>query len=153
MQHSYKPPLSQRLARHLVGLYPAGWRERYAEEMLLILEDNPPTWKTLLNLFIHLFDAYLLLCFMGGGVAYYRPRTSNDNSANDLLHFIPAHKCDALRAGCPAAIHPAWRAAHPAGSLLASDKGAPVSCSGSVPAGSCKSFVYDRSDGCGTDCF
>src|SRR5579883_1746700 len=50
---------SQRWARRLIACYPASWRQRYSEEMLLILEDAPPTRKTLLNLFISLFDAYL----------------------------------------------------------------------------------------------
>jgi hypothetical protein len=49
----------QRLAGYLIALYPACWRERYAEEMLLILEEMPPTFKTILNLCLHIFDAYL----------------------------------------------------------------------------------------------
>ncbi|HEY6406579.1 MAG TPA: hypothetical protein VIY29_03815 [Ktedonobacteraceae bacterium] len=58
MQHASKPPRSYRWAVCLIGLYPPSWRERYAAEMLMILEDAPPTWKTVLNLFINLFDAY-----------------------------------------------------------------------------------------------
>lgn len=50
---------TQRWARRLIACYPASWRKRYAEEMLLILEDAPPTRKTVLNLFLNLFDAYL----------------------------------------------------------------------------------------------
>ncbi|GCE05220.1 hypothetical protein KDAU_25490 [Dictyobacter aurantiacus] len=41
----------------LIRLYPAAWRERYAEEMIQILEDSPPTLLTLCNLFISLIDA------------------------------------------------------------------------------------------------
>src|SRR5579863_4429214 len=58
MQHTSKPTRSHRWATCLIGLYPPSWRERYAAEMLMILEDAPPTWKTVLNLFINLFDAY-----------------------------------------------------------------------------------------------
>ncbi len=47
------------LATSLVALYPASWRERYSEEMVMLLEDAPPTLKTLLNLSINLFDAHL----------------------------------------------------------------------------------------------
>lgn len=54
-----KPTLYQRWARSLIELYPASWRERYADEMLLLLEDAPPTFKTVCNLFIHLFDAHI----------------------------------------------------------------------------------------------
>ena len=49
----------QHLAVYLIALYPACWRERYAEEMLLILEEMPPTFKTILNLCLHIFDAHL----------------------------------------------------------------------------------------------
>lgn len=57
MQHT-KRTLYQRWAGFLIACYPASWRQRYAEEMLQILEDSPPTLKTILNLFLHLFDAY-----------------------------------------------------------------------------------------------
>jgi MFS family permease len=58
MQHT-KRTLYQRWARRLIACYPTCWRQRYAEEMLLILEDSQITLKTMLNLFMHLFDAYL----------------------------------------------------------------------------------------------
>lgn len=58
MQHTSKPTRTHRWAICLIGLYPPSWCERYADEMLMILEDAPPTWKTVLNLFINLFDAY-----------------------------------------------------------------------------------------------
>lgn len=57
--HHAQHILYLRWARRLIALYPVSWRTRYAEEMLLILEDSPPTLKTIFNLFIHLFDAYL----------------------------------------------------------------------------------------------
>ncbi len=57
--HHAKRILYQRWARRLIAFYPTRWRERYSDEMLLILEDSPPTAGTILNLFIHLFDAYL----------------------------------------------------------------------------------------------
>lgn len=59
MRSSDKPTLARHLASRLIALYPAGWRARYAEEMLLVLEDAPPNLKTILNLLIHLFDAHL----------------------------------------------------------------------------------------------
>ena len=59
MRHSFKSTLYQRLARCLITLYPASWRERYADEMLLILEEVPPTLITLFNLVISLIDASL----------------------------------------------------------------------------------------------
>jgi hypothetical protein len=58
-QMKHKSTLYQRWATNLVRLYPAAWRERYGEEMLLILEASSPTLMTLLNLFINLFDAHL----------------------------------------------------------------------------------------------
>lgn len=58
MQHM-RHTLYQRWARRLIECYPTCWRQRYAEEMLLILEDSQPTLKTVLNIFLHLFDAYL----------------------------------------------------------------------------------------------
>lgn len=46
-------------ARLLIGWHPASWHQRYVEEMLLILEDAPPTLKTIFNLLVHHCDAYL----------------------------------------------------------------------------------------------
>ncbi|GHO48522.1 hypothetical protein [Ktedonospora formicarum] len=54
-----KSTFSQRCARCLIRWYPTRWRNRYAEEMLLILEDAPPTFTTLFNLLFSLCDAYL----------------------------------------------------------------------------------------------
>lgn len=56
---SAKPTFYQYWARCLVKNYPATWRERYTDEMLLVLEDAQPTLKTILNLSISLLDAYL----------------------------------------------------------------------------------------------
>jgi hypothetical protein len=46
-------------ARRLLHLYPAGWQERYADEMLAILEEHPPTFWTLVDLLLSLCDAHL----------------------------------------------------------------------------------------------
>ncbi|HEY7416590.1 MAG TPA: hypothetical protein VH593_15475 [Ktedonobacteraceae bacterium] len=45
-------------AQRLIAGYPARWRQRYAEEMLQILQDSQPTLKTILNLVLSLVDAY-----------------------------------------------------------------------------------------------
>lgn len=58
MQRTSKPTLYQLWSANLIRLYPVTWRERYAEEMLLILEDAPPTLLTILDLFLHLCDAH-----------------------------------------------------------------------------------------------
>lgn len=73
MQH-VKLTFYQRWAIHLVKLYPASWRERYAEEMLLILEDSQPTLKTICNIIIHLIDAYLHQNLVGGRTPYMLQR-------------------------------------------------------------------------------
>jgi MFS family permease len=58
MHYTFLSRLSLRCARYLIERYPASWRERYSEEMLLLLEDCPPTFTTVINLIFHLFDAY-----------------------------------------------------------------------------------------------
>lgn len=58
MQYTFLSRLSLRCARYLIEHYPVSWRERYSEEMLLLLEDCPPTFTTVINLIFHLFDAY-----------------------------------------------------------------------------------------------
>lgn len=50
---------TQYCARLLITCYPGSWRQRYAEEMLQILEYTNPTYKTLFNLLLQLCDAYL----------------------------------------------------------------------------------------------
>ncbi|MBX5437126.1 MAG: hypothetical protein IRZ33_07910 [Alicyclobacillaceae bacterium] len=39
-----------RLAKWLVRLYPRGWRQRYADEMMAVLEQHSVTWRTLADL-------------------------------------------------------------------------------------------------------
>jgi hypothetical protein len=46
-------------AKRLLQLYPACWRERYADEMLAILEEHPPTFWTFTDLLLSLCDAHL----------------------------------------------------------------------------------------------
>lgn len=58
MQHTSLTLFYLRCARYLVKCYPTSWRERYSEEMLLLLEDFPPTFRTVINLLFHLVDAY-----------------------------------------------------------------------------------------------
>lgn len=58
MQYTFLSRLYLRCARYLIERYPVSWRERYSEEMLLLLEDCPPTFITVINLIFHLFDAY-----------------------------------------------------------------------------------------------
>ena len=38
------------LARALIGRYPRAWRDRYADELLALIEDAPPRWRDLLDL-------------------------------------------------------------------------------------------------------
>jgi hypothetical protein len=50
---------SQRLARAFVALYPEAWRERYGEEMLALLEDDPPGVRGLASLLAGAAGAHL----------------------------------------------------------------------------------------------
>ena len=43
-------PLAARLSRFLVGCYPRRWRQRYAAELLEVLDQHRPTARTVLNL-------------------------------------------------------------------------------------------------------
>jgi len=43
----------------LIHLYPAYWQERYADEMLAILEERPATLWTFVDMLLSLCDAYL----------------------------------------------------------------------------------------------
>ena len=57
------PPLAARLSRFLVGCYPRRWRQRYAAELLEVLDQHQPTARTVLNLWAgavstHLDPAY-----------------------------------------------------------------------------------------------
>src|SRR5690242_16961432 len=91
MQYSDKPALYLRWARCLVKLYSAGWRERYGEEMLMILEDSMPTLKTILNLLLHLFDAYLHENLVAGRTPYMLQRMRSNELAvygATLIFFV-----------------------------------------------------------------
>jgi hypothetical protein len=43
-------PLAVRLSRFLLGCYPPRWRQRYAAELLEVLDQHQPTARTVLNL-------------------------------------------------------------------------------------------------------
>ena len=49
----------QRLARALVALYPEAWRERYGDEMIALLEDDPPGMRGLASLLAGAAGAHL----------------------------------------------------------------------------------------------
>jgi hypothetical protein len=51
--------LPLRLARGALRLYPAAWRERYAEEMLHVLQQHRVTVWTVLDVLVGAFDAHL----------------------------------------------------------------------------------------------
>ncbi len=51
-----RPPFLHRL---LVGCYPTRWRERYADELLLVLADRESGWRDLPNLAGGVLDAWL----------------------------------------------------------------------------------------------
>ena len=52
-------PLAARLSRFLVGCYPRRWRQRYAEELLEVLDQHRPTARTVLNLWAGAVSAHL----------------------------------------------------------------------------------------------
>ncbi len=52
-------PLAGRLSRFLVGCYPRRWRQRYAEELLEVLDQHRPTARTVLNLWADAVSAHL----------------------------------------------------------------------------------------------
>jgi hypothetical protein len=47
------------LGRLLVGLYPQAWRQRYREEVLALMEDDPPGVRGLASLLLGASDAHL----------------------------------------------------------------------------------------------
>ncbi len=53
------PPLAARLSRFLVGCYPRRWRQRYAEELLEVLDQHRPTARTVLSLWAGAVSARL----------------------------------------------------------------------------------------------
>ena len=81
--HATKRMLYQRCARRLVNSYPHRWRERYGTEMLLILEDSPPSAKTVLNLLLHLCDAYLHQTLVQEGI----PNMLQRMRSNELIIY------------------------------------------------------------------
>jgi hypothetical protein len=89
MQHTFRSHLSLRCARYVIAQYPLCWRERYAEEMLLLLEDHPPTFSTIINLVVHLFDAYMHPHLPGGVLPdmWRRMRTSELSIYSSALVF------------------------------------------------------------------
>lgn len=56
------------LIRQVLRLYPAAWRERYLEEMLLVLERHPVTLWTAADLLLGALDARLHADFLPGRV-------------------------------------------------------------------------------------
>jgi hypothetical protein len=48
-----------RLSRFLVGCHPRRWRQRYADEMLDVLDQYQPTERTVLNLWVSAVSAQL----------------------------------------------------------------------------------------------
>ena len=54
-----RPPLAARLSRFLVGCYPLRWRQRYAVELLEVLDQHRPTARTVLNLWAGAVSAHL----------------------------------------------------------------------------------------------
>lgn len=50
---------ADRLSRALVRRYPRAWRERYADEMLALIDDTGSTWRHALDLTIGCADAWL----------------------------------------------------------------------------------------------
>ena len=53
------PELAARLSRFLIGCYPRRWRQRYAEELLEVLDQHRPTARTALNLWAGAVSAHL----------------------------------------------------------------------------------------------
>ncbi len=53
------PSLAARLSRFLVGCYPRRWRQRYAEELLEVLDQHRPTARTVLSLWAGAAGAHL----------------------------------------------------------------------------------------------
>lgn len=84
--HHTSPSLYQRWASRLIGFYPASWRERYADEMLQILEDSPPSLKTICDLLLNLFDAYTNQSLIKGRI----PTMLQKLRANELALYVSA---------------------------------------------------------------
>ena len=54
-----RPGLAARLCRVLVGRHPRRWRQRYADEMLDVLEQHRAGARTVLDLVFSTMDAHL----------------------------------------------------------------------------------------------
>jgi WD40 repeat protein len=54
-----RPPLAARLSRFLVSCHPPRWRQRYAAELLEVLDQHRPTARTVLNLWASSVSAHL----------------------------------------------------------------------------------------------
>lgn len=50
---------SEAIGRWAVRTYPAAWRQRYASEVLAVLDDRPPGWRDTADLARGALDAYL----------------------------------------------------------------------------------------------
>jgi hypothetical protein len=102
MRHTSLSRFYLRCARYLIELYPASWRERYSEEMLLLLEDFPPTLKTIINLLFHLFDAYAHPHLLNGSFppALQKMRSSELSIYSSAVVFFFARSY-ALLSGAP----------------------------------------------------
>jgi hypothetical protein len=61
------PELAVRLSRFLVGCYPHRWQQRYAEELLEVLNQHRPTARTVLNLWAGAVSAHLDPAWRAGG--------------------------------------------------------------------------------------
>lgn len=86
MHDTSTPSFYQRWASRLIKLYPASWRERYADEMLQILEDSPPSLKTIFDLSRNLFDAYTHQSLIQGRI----PTMLQKLRANELALYTSA---------------------------------------------------------------
>jgi hypothetical protein len=67
-----RPTLADRLSRFLVGCYPPRWRQRYAEEVLEVLDQHRPTARTVLNLWASALGAHLDPAYRMEGLSMIR---------------------------------------------------------------------------------
>ena len=67
-----RPGLAARLSRFLVRCYPPRWRQRYAEELLEVLDQHQPTSRTVLNLWAGAVSATVAVRPAGQDAAWRR---------------------------------------------------------------------------------
>jgi len=67
-------PLAARLSRFLVGCHPRRWRQRYAADLLEVLDQHRPTARTVLNLWASAVSAHLDRAWRAGRHPRIRPR-------------------------------------------------------------------------------